>query len=357
MLIFARQAYILSQPVHFAKERMPVPVVRFITTAVISLSLSFSFLLSLEPLALAAVADPGQFILDYYAAKAKVKFPLELHGYFSKRLTLKQEEFEKMRKQNTPEFQMMMSMYQMVGGDEPTKIKVLGPGHADASGREVFEIAALEIPAHYKKMMTAEAQTSLKGVVALVREGDHWLVDKDFWTFDVIDKDGKVSETSGFNDDKEAVKNGTLAEDSPASNFAKANMSQVVATSSGASNKDDLLDRLMQSWKVKFPSFTAKTGKAVYAVVRVDNEGQILDVKCGGEKLPQPLAESQISDFLLSSQPFKPLPKKYDGQTNAWMMFDWSANGEAISGPYFSDSAVPESIFNKVHGKVQNQHP
>jgi hypothetical protein len=51
----------------------------------LALSLSASLALSL-PVIAATVSDPAQFILQYYAAKAKTKFPLEVHGFFSKRI-------------------------------------------------------------------------------------------------------------------------------------------------------------------------------------------------------------------------------------------------------------------------------
>ncbi len=296
----------------------------------LAITLAAASLLSLP--AVAASADPTQFIMEYYAAKAKVKFPLELHGYYSKRLEVKQAEFEKMRKENSPEYQMMMQMFNMIGGQEPTKIKVVSKNTGTAV-RPVFSIDAVVVPDHYKKQMTPSVKTSLKGTVGLVKEAGAWKVDKDYWKFDVVSKDGKFSETTGFNDEKNASGSGD---------------SDNLGSSRGIDN-GDLLTKLMDAFKSEAPTMTEKTGKSIYAVVKVDADGLITDVKVGGEKTPQPAAEAQVRDLLLKTQPFKPLPKKYAGQTNAWMMFDWSDKGDAISGPYFSEGEVAENILGKVH--------
>ncbi len=282
--------------------------------------------------AVAASADPAQFVMEYYAAKAKVKFPLELHGFYSKRLEVKQAEFEKMRKENSPEYRMMMEMFKLIGGQEPTAIKIVGTNTGTAV-RPVYNIAPVVIPEHYKKQMTPGAKTSLKGTVGLVKEAGAWKVDKDFWKFEVVSKDGKFSETTGFNDEK---------------SDAGARDSDALVSSRGIDGGDSL-SKLMDAFKNESATMTEKTGKSIYAVVKVDADGLITDVKVGGEKTPQPAAEAQVRDILLKTQPFKPLPKKYAGQTNAWMMFDWSDKGTAISGPYFSEGEVSEDIRSKVH--------
>ncbi len=299
-----------------------------------TIALSLTALLALPAMALPAVAasaDPAKFVMEYYTAKAKVKFPLELHGYYSKRLEVKQAEFEKMRKENSPEYKMMMEMFKLIGGQEPTAIKIVGT-RTGTSERPVFSIAPVIVPEHYKKQMTPGAKTSLKGTVGLVKEAGAWKVDKDFWKFEVVSKDGKFSETTGFNDEKSA---------------AGAGDSDALVSSRGIDNGDGLT-KLMDAFKSEASTMTEKTGKSIYAVVKVDADGLITDVKVGGEKTPQPAAEAQVRDILLKTQPFKPLPKKYAGQTNAWMMFDWSDKGTAISGPYFSEGEVSADILGKV---------
>ncbi len=319
----------------------------------VALSLSAALALNL-PVFAATVSDPAQFILEYYAAKAKTKFPLEVHGYFSKRIVVKQLEFEKERKEKPEEFAMMMKMAEALGGDEPSKIKVVGKDAAlSTEARQIYDIEAVEIPKSYKEMMKPDAKCSLKGQVALVKENGEWKIDKDFWKFESVGKDGKFSQSSGLNPDRDDDKadSGSSGADGGASSGG---MSSDDDKNWAPSDTDDLLDRTMKLWKRdKSLSSAESKGKSIYAAIKIDKAGEIVDLQIGGEKA-QPEAEEQLRQFFTKAQPFKPLPASYAGKSNAWMMFDWSNGGEAISGPYFSEGPVSDSIIDKIHHKVDN---
>ncbi|MFA6208675.1 MAG: TonB C-terminal domain-containing protein [Candidatus Obscuribacterales bacterium] len=324
-----------------------------------ALSLSAALVLNLPAFA-AAVSDPAQFIMDYYAAKAKTKFPLEVHGFFSKRIVVKQLEFEKERKEKPEEFAMMMKMAEAFGGQEPSKIKVVGKDATlSTPARQIFNIEAVEIPKSYKDMMKPDAKCSLKGQVALVKEDGEWKIDKDFWKFESEGKDGKFSQSSGLNPDRDDKKAGIESADSSSSDSSSPSFSGATPGDGDdskwvPSDSDDLLDRIMKLWK-RDKTVTSKDskGKSIYAAIKVDKTGEIVDLQVGGESA-QPEAESQLRQFFKTAQPFKPLPASHDGKMNAWMMFDWSNQGEAISGPYFSEGPVSDSIVNKINHKADN---
>ncbi|MFA7337127.1 MAG: hypothetical protein WC028_10110 [Candidatus Obscuribacterales bacterium] len=325
----------------------------------LALSLSASLALSL-PVIAATVSDPAQFILQYYAAKAKTKFPLEVHGFFSKRIVAKQLEFEKDRKEKPEEFAMMMKMAEAFGGQEPSKIKVVGKDAAlSTAARQIFDIEAVEIPKSYKEMMKPDAKCSLKGQVALVKENGEWKIDKDFWKFESVGKDGKFSQSSGLNPDrddkKENEKAGEIAGAQDGGDSSSGgNSSSDDDKNWSPSDSDDLLDRTMKLWKREKSLSTADSkGKSIYAAIKIDKTGEIVDLQIGGEKA-QPEAESQLRQFFTKAQPFKPLPASYVGKSNCWMMFDWSSGGEAISGPYFSEGPVSDSIIDKINHKIDN---
>jgi hypothetical protein len=325
----------------------------------LALSLSASLALSL-PVIAATVSDPAQFILQYYAAKAKTKFPLEVHGFFSKRIVAKQLEFEKDRKEKPEEFAMMMKMAEAFGGQEPSKIKVVGKDAAlSTAARQIFDIEAVEIPKSYKEMMKPDAKCSLKGQVALVKENGEWKNDKDFWKFESVGKDGKFSQSSGLNPDrddkKENEKAGEIAGAQDGGDSSSGgNSSSDDDKNWSPSDSDDLLDRTMKLWKREKSLSTADSkGKSIYAAIKIDKTGEIVDLQIGGEKA-QPEAESQLRQFFTKAQPFKPLPASYVGKSNCWMMFDWSSGGEAISGPYFSEGPVSDSIIDKINHKIDN---
>lgn len=319
----------------------------------VALSLSAALALNL-PVFAATVSDPAQFILEYYAAKAKTKFPLEVHGYFSKRIVVKQLEFEKERKEKPEEFAMMMKMAEALGGDEPSKIKVVGKDAAlSTEARQIYDIEAVEIPKSYKEMMKPDAKCSLKGQVALVKENGEWKIDKDFWKFESVGKDGKFSQSSGLNPDRDDDKAdaGSSGADGGASSGG---MSSDDDKNWSPSDTDDLLDRTMKLWKRdKSLSSAESKGKSIYAAIKIDKTGEIVDLQIGGQKA-QPEAEEQLRQFFTKAQPFKPLPASYAGKSNAWMMFDWSNGGEAISGPYFSEGPVSDSVIDKIHHKADN---
>ena len=328
-----------------------------------ALMLSASLALSL-PVVAATVSDPAQFILQYYAAKAKTKFPLEVHGFFSKRIVVKQLEFEKDRKEKPEEFAMMMKLAEAFGGQEPTKIKVVGKDAAlSTEARQIFDIEAVEIPKSYKEMMKPDAKCSLKGQVALVKENGEWKIDKDFWKFESVGKDGKFSQSSGLNPDRDdkKEKTGEIAGGQEGGDSSSSPSSSSGMVSSGDDDKnwspsdsDDLLDRTMKLWKREKALGSADSkGKSIYAAIKIDKTGEIVDLQIGGEKA-QPAAESQLRLFFTKAQPFKPLPASYVGKTNCWMLFDWSSGGEAISGPYFSEGPVSDSIIDKINHKVDN---
>ena len=321
----------------------------------VALALSAALALNLPAFA-AAVSDPAQFIMEYYAAKAKTKFPLEVHGFFSKRIVVKQLEFEKERKEKPAEFAMMMKMAEAFGGDEPSKIKVVGKDAAlSTEARQIFDIEAVEIPKSYKEMMKPDAKCSLKGKVALVKENGEWKIDKDFWKFESVGKDGKFSQSSGLNPDGDDKKAGAASDDQGGNNTSEGLVSSSDDDKNWSpSDSDDLLDRTMKLWKRdKSLSSTGSKGKSIYAAIKIDKAGEIVDLQVGGEKA-QPEAEEQLRQFFTKAQPFKPLPASYAGKTNAWMMFDWSDGGEAISGPYFSEDPISGSIMDKVHHKADN---
>lgn len=326
----------------------------------LALSLSASLALSL-PVIAATVSDPAQFILQYYAAKAKTKFPLEVHGFFSKRIVAKQLEFEKERREKPEEFAMMMKMAEAFGGQEPSKIKVVGKDAAlSTAARQIYDIEAVEIPKSYKEMMKPDAKCSLKGQVALVKENGEWKIDKDFWKFESVGKDGKFSQSSGLNPDRDDEKERKIAgETANGQDGGNSSSGGMVSSSDddknwSPSDSDDLLDRTMKLWKrEKSLSNAASKGKSIYAAVKIDKTGEIVDLQIGGENA-QPEAESQLRQFFTKNQPFKPLPASYVGKTNCWMMFDWSSDGEAISGPYFSEGPVSDSIIDKINHKTDN---
>ncbi len=319
----------------------------------VALSLSAALALNL-PVFAATVSDPAQFILEYYAAKAKTKFPLEVHGYFSKRIVVKQLEFEKERKEKPEEFAMMMKLAEALGGNEPSKIKVVGKDAAlSTEARQIYDIEAVEIPKSYKEMMKPDAKCSLKGQVALVKENGEWKIDKDFWKFESVGKDGKFSQSSGLNPDRDDDK-AEAGSSGPEGGASSGGMSSDDDKNWAPSDTDDLLDRTMKLWKRdKSLSSAESKGKSIYAAIKIDKAGEIVDLQIGGEKA-QPEAEEQLRQFFTKAQPFKPLPASYAGKSNAWMMFDWSNGGEAISGPYFSEGPVSDSIIDKIHHKVDN---
>ena len=323
-----------------------------------SLALSLSAALALNlPVFAATVSDPAQFILEYYAAKSKTKFPMEVHGYFSKRIVVKQLEFEKERKEKPEEFAMMMKLAEALGGGEPSKIKVVGKDAAlSTEARQIYDIEAVEIPKSYKEMMKPDAKCSLKGQVALVKEDGEWKIDKDFWKFESVGKDGKFSQSSGLNPDRDDDKAdaGSSGQDGGVSPSGSGISSSDDDKNWSPSETDDLLDRTMKLWKRdKSLSSTESTGKSIYAAIKIDKTGEIVDLQIGGQKA-QPEAEEQLRQFFTKAQPFKPLPASYAGKSNCWMMFDWSNGGEAISGPYFSEGPVSDSVIDKIHHKADN---
>ncbi len=324
----------------------------------LALSLSASLAFSL-PVIAATVSDPSQFILQYYAAKAKTKFPLEVHGFFSKRIVAKQLEFEKDRKEKPEEFAMMMKLAEALGGQEPSKIRVVGKDAAlSTAARQIFDIEAVEIPKSYKEMMKPDAKCSLKGQVALVKENGEWKIDKDFWKFESVGKDGKFSQSSGLNPDRDDKKGNDIAGESGQDGGNSSSGGMISSSDDdknwSPSDSDDLLDRTMKLWKREKSLNTADSkGKSIYAAIKIDKTGEIVDLQIGGEKA-QPEAEGQLRQFFTKAQPFKPLPASYVGKTNCWMMFDWSKEGEAISGPYFSEGPVSDSIIDKINHKIDN---
>ncbi|CAN5424518.1 hypothetical protein BH11CYA1_BH11CYA1_09430 [soil metagenome] len=323
------------------------------TTCAISTNCAFGL-----PVNAATVSDPAQFILQYYAAKAKTKFPLEVHGFFSKRIVVKQLEFEKERKEKPEEFAMMLQMAEALGGDEPSKIKVVGKDAAQSTAaREIYTIEAVEIPKSYKDMMKPNAKCSLKGEVALVKESGEWKIDKDTWKFESVGPDGKFSQSSGLNPDSDDKKRGSeTADSSSPSSTAGSPISSSDDDDRNfvPSDSDDLLDRIMKLWKKnKMGSGADAKGKDIYVAIKIDKTGDIVDLQIGGVKA-QPEAEGQLREFFTKAQPFKPLPAHHSGQTNAWMMFDWANGGEAISGPYFSDGPVGDWVIDKINHKADN---
>jgi hypothetical protein len=299
-------------------------------------------------------SDPTSFIMEYYQAKTKVKFPMDLKGFFSKRVCEKQREYEKMKTEKPEEFAMMLQMLQAFGGQDPTVIKVIGKNaSASSNERDIYDVEAVEMPAAYKKMITPGATVSLKGQVGLVKEDGELKVDKDYWKFESSGKDGKFTSSSGLNPDKDSEKKSTFADDSNTSSGGTGEGGNT--TVNAGFDKDDALSRLMDSWKSKGTAALHNSkGKSIYTVITVDGGGEIVSIKAGGEK-PQPVAEKELVAFIRSVQPFKPVPAKYAGQKNIWMMFDWSGPGEAMSGPYYSTEAVPSWVVEKMSGKASAQ--
>ncbi|MHB9068345.1 MAG: hypothetical protein ACYC4B_31640 [Pirellulaceae bacterium] len=94
------------------------------------------------------------------------------------------------------------------------------------------------------------------------------------------------------------------------------------------------------------------SGINIYAVMCVGTDGKIVSLELFAED-SQPVAEKQVTDALVNSQPFQNLPDEYQSKRNVWMLFDWSEYGDSempdphfgISGPYFSEKPFPRSLF------------
>ena len=96
-------------------------------------------------------------------------------------------------------------------------------------------------------MMKPDAKCSLKGQVALVKENGEWKIDKDFWKFESVGKDGKFSQSSGLNPDRDDDKAGAGSSDQDGG--ASSRMSSDDDKNWAPSENDDLLDRTMKLWK------------------------------------------------------------------------------------------------------------
>jgi hypothetical protein len=274
----------------------------------------------------AATEDPAQFALKYYQVSAAAKSPFDTKDYLSKRVCAKQPGPEEMKGMDAAMMTMMMNA---MAEQKPKKVKVVSTKLSP--GKATLQLEAVEIPQHYKDMAKGATSWSLKGTMVLVDENNTWKVDKDMWTFANTNKNGSSKESSGIagpDDDKAGADSSLPSADAKFSSMP-------------SDFESEIRHNLMKSWKI------SGTGKSIYALLSLAPDGKITGLKVRGEN-PQPAPEKQLSDALVVSQPFKPLPVKYQGQRNVWMMFDWSDNGKSISGPYFSADAQPDWVRKKV---------
>lgn len=271
--------------------------------------------------AFASTSDPAQFVNEYYQAKSTAKSIFDTNNYLSARLLEKQKDGPDMKGMDKE--LLMMFMKSMVD-QQPKKV------HIDKSTvtpqKVTFELSAVQMPQHFVDMGKGATSSSLKGSLILVKQGADWKVDKDMWTFSAVNKDGKFSESSGMSGPDDKKKD---LDDAP--------------KSGGMDNSFDsqVRDKLMKAWK------GSGKGKSIYAVIALESDGKIADIKVGGEK-PQPEAEKQVADAITSLNPFQPLPDEYKSKRNLWMMFDWSDDSKAVSGPYFSEDGPPSWVKEKV---------
>lgn len=318
-------------------------------------------LASAQALLAANSSDPSKFIQEYYQAKAKVKFPMEVKGFYSARVCEKQKEFEKMKAEKPAEFAMMMQMIEMIGSQEPVAVKVIGKNpQASDSKRDIYDVDAVEMPASVKKMVKPGAKISYHGQIGIVKEGGELKIDKDYWKFESAGKDGKFSASSGLNPDKDkdagkianGFSGGSGSVSSVGSGSSGGSDSAISVDASSGFDSDDASSRLMSAWKDKgSEALHNSKGKSIFTAITIDGAGEIISIKAGGEK-SQPVAEKELVAFLRAVQPFKPVPAKYAGQNNIWMSFDWAGEGQAISGPYYSTEPVPGWVMDKISGKA-----
>ncbi len=270
--------------------------------------------------AVAESSNPAEFVTEYYQAKAVAKSPLDTTRFLSARVRSKQKQPPK-----GMDAAVEMMMMKAMSEGEVKKARI-AKSNITAT-KAVFELTAVEIPQQYKDMAKGAASSSLKGNLVLVKEGTGWKVDKDMWTFTSVNKNGKMSESSGIagpEDDSSKSSAATSSTLAPPTDF-----------------EGQVREKMMQSWK------GTGTGKSIYAVITVAADGKITGLKVRGEK-PQPAAEKQVIDAFTSAAPFQPIPAAFQTKRNIWMAFDWSENGKSVSGPYFSEEPHPDWLLQKV---------
>lgn len=284
-----------------------------------TLSVTVMMILSTDVALALPKEDASQFALRYYQAVAASKSPLDVRDFLSARL----------REKRPPKGAEAALAGLMMLMPTPKNVKIVS---CKLTGdKAILELAPLEIPQHYRDMAKGATNWSLRGDMELVDEESEWKVDKDMWKFSAKTKNGNISESSGIAGEQDSLSKEEFETKSP--QFPKA-----------TDFEGQVREKLMGAIK-KFA--TSSRGKNVYALITVDSHGRISGLKVRGEN-PQPAVETQISNLLVTTQPFAPLPAKFSNQRNIWMTFDWSADGTAISGPYFSTESHPNWLREKV---------
>lgn len=212
----------------------------------------------------------------------------------------------------------------MVKG-EPAKVKILAK--KEAPGKVTFSLAPVVIP----KEFTAQSKQpgfSMTGEVILLAKDGGWLVEKDYWTVKATENGGKSTVGFGHKPDNDKGDMSDTAEKQPE-----------MFTDYGSR----LRNHLTEKWQ------KTGSGDSIYVIFKVQPDGKLTDIVVQGEK-PQEAAQAQLVKLLESAQPLPALPADKTSTPYAWMMFNWSADGSAVSGPYF-ESAIPQWLTEKLHVK------
>lgn len=272
--------------------------------------------------------NPEVFLFQYYAAKVKAKNPLATKNYFSASIRKKQDKLSKLPEDKTMPAGTAEMFEKLAESSHPKKIKIVKK--ESKPNKVSFELQAIDIPKAYQEQIKDSKSSSFKGSVVLLKEGSAWKVDKDMWTFTCTNENGSSEESSGICSDAEE---------------AAASSSPPPTPVRQKGFEDQVMDKFLLALK-KAPG----SGQSIYAAMEIDTTGKIVKIQAKGES-PQPAAEAQITNIIMSTNPFMPLPEQYKSQRNVWMTFSWGENGTSISGPYFQSNPLPSWLLEKVGQK------
>lgn len=261
-------------------------------------------------------ASADAFLRSYYAAMQSVKGPEDIEKYLS-------IEVKKKKKIEPVDKEMLPFFIDMIKSSHPVDVNIVSK--KEEGDRIVYELTPKPVPKAVEEM--AKAPTfSMKGSAILVKEDGQWKVYKDYWVAESKSKDGNMRMSFGTDPDK---KDRDMANE---------------PSGEPRDYSSQLRDYLMEKWKQD------GTGKEIYVVMKIAQDGSLSDLQIGGEK-PQSDAVEKLKSFFASVQPLPALPKDYAEKPYAWMMLDWEKEkGRAISGPYFSEKA-PDWVLEKISNK------
>jgi len=146
---------------------------------------------------------PEAFLQKYYTALHGAKHVWDMDKYCTPMPEAEKQKQLQLLKEGPPGIEeFMVQMLQQ----EPDKVKVVSK--REEGDKAYLELAPETIPKDFLEA-SKSPNFSMKGEAILVKDGNSWLVYKDFWTVLTKDKDGSSKTTFGRNPEKDKDKDKT----------------------------------------------------------------------------------------------------------------------------------------------------